>query len=302
MLISLYSQCINRGIPVFFTESYCTNIVDQTELSKNLMRLRQAIDKSSKVAVIHRENLRFYENFSKEFTTLINTNLDKCVVYAEGRDSSFPFPYQQHNNFCIELQQRNRDIKKINHDHKTKDLLVLVGRNDVNRINLVRHLESLGLLKNSFVSVNSPGDPFNCVYKLEEDHEDIQDDFYKWCQTPYLPHYSKSKLSVVMETIMVEESYQLSEAIYNPIITEHPFVVLGPVGYLDFLRSYGYETFGEWIDESYDKEQDIAKRISMIADVCENFIKSDSKKFYIESADLRKRNRERFLTTQPISL
>ena len=105
-----------------------------------------------------------------------------------------------------------------------------------------------------------------------------------------------------METIMVEESYQLSEAIYNPIITEHPFVVLGPVGYLDFLRSYGYETFGEWIDESYDKEQDIAKRISMIADVCENFIKSDSKKFYIESADLRKRNRERFLTTQPISL
>ena len=302
MLISMYSQCINRGIPVFFTESYCTNIVDQTELSKNLMRLRQAIDKSSKVAVIHRENLRFYDNFSKEFITLINGNLDKCVVYAEGKDNSFPFTYQQHNDFCMQLQHQNKDLGKINHDKKNKDLLVLVGKNDVNRLTLVKTLESIGLLRNSYTSVNSPGDPFNCVYKLEDDHADLHKDFYKWCQTPFVPHYENSKLSVVMETNMVDESYQLSEKIYKPIMTEHPFVVLGPVGYLDFLRSYGYETFGEWIDESYDKEQDVARRISMIANACDKFLKSDVNKFYIESAPVRSRNRERFFNTQPISL
>jgi len=299
---TLYSQCVDRGVPVFRTEAFCKNLIIEQELLANLTKLAQELNRASKIAIIHEENLRFYTNFDKRFIKLINRNIDKCMIFAEGKDETFPFPYQQHNSFCIDLQRRNKDIGKIEHDHKTKDLLVLVGRNDINRINLVKNLERLGLLNNSFVSVNSPGDPFNCVYKLEEDHEDIKDDFYKWCQTPYLPHYVKSKLSVVMETIMVEESYQLSEAIYKPIMTEHAFVVLGPVGYLDFLRSYGYETFGKWIDESYDKEQDVAKRISMIADVCENFLKSDVSKFYIESADLRARNRERFFNTQPISL
>lgn len=299
---TLISQCSDSGLPVFPTELFCNNLTDEQELLGNLVKLEQKLNSTSKVAIIHAENLRYYKNFDRRFIKLIKRNIDKCLIFAEGKDKTFPFPFRQHNTFCIDLQRRNKHIEKIDHDHKTKDLLVLVGRNDINRINLVKNLEGLGLLDNSFVSVNSPGDPFNCVYKLEEDHEDIQHDFYKWCKTPYPPHYAKSKLSVVMETIMVEESYQLSEAIYNPIITEHPFVVLGPVGYLDFLRSYGYETFGEWIDEGYDREQDVAKRISMIADACDNFIKSDVSKFYIESADLRERNRERFFNTQPISL
>jgi len=268
----------------------------------NLIELEQEFNRTSKVAIVHKENLRFYKNFDSRFIKLINSNIDKCVIFAEGKDETFPFPFRQHNSFCIDLQQRNKHIEKINHDHKTKDLLVLVGRNDINRINLVKNLERLGLLGNSFVSVNSPGQPYNCVYKLEEDHADIHKDFYKFCQTPFLPHYSKSKLSVVMETIMVEESYQLSEAIYNPIITEHPFVVLGPVGYLDFLRSHGYVTFDHWIDESYDKEQDINKRISMIANVCDDFLKIDTKKFYKDTEGVRARNREKFYSTKPIFL
>ena len=299
---SINSQCLDSGLPVFTTELFCHNLTDEQELLGNLIELEQEFNRTSKVAIVHEENLRFYKNFDSRFIKLINSNIDKCVIFAEGKDETFPFPFRQHNSFCIDLQQRNKHIEKINHDHKTKDLLVLVGRNDVNRINLVKNLERLGLLGNSFVSVNSPGQPYNCVYKLEEDHADIHKDFYKFCQTPFLPHYSKSKLSVVMETIMVEESYQLSEAIYNPIITEHPFVVLGPVGYLDFLRSHGYVTFDHWIDESYDKEQDINKRISMIANVCDDFLKIDTKKFYKDTEGVRARNREKFYSTKPIFL
>ena len=78
--------------------------------------------------------------------------------------------------------------------------------------------------------------------------------------------------------------------------------MLGPVGYLDYMRSQGYETFDNWIDESYDMEQDINKRISMIANVCEDFLKKDIRKFYEDTAGLRARNRETFFNTQPISL
>lgn len=299
---NIFTQCRDKGIPAYRTESFCGNLTNEQELLENLKELERELNKTSKIAIVHEENLRFYKNFDSRFIKLINGNIDKCVIFAEGKDESFPFPFRQHNTFCIDLQQRNKHIERVNHDHKTKDLLVLVGRDDINRINLVKNLEKLSLLDNSFVSVNSPGDPFNCVYKLEEDHEDIQKDFYNFCKSPFLPHYRKSKLSVVMETVMVEESYQLSEAIYKPIMTEHPFVVLGPVGYLDYMRSQGYETFNNSIDESYDMEQDINKRISMIANVCEDFLKKDIRKFYKDTAVLRARNRERFFSTKSISL
>ena len=299
---SMYSQCTNRGVPAFFTESFCVNLVSKEELERNLTRFEQEIRNRSKVAVIHRENLRFHTNFDRQFIDLVKNNMDRCTIFAEGKDKTFPFHFQQHNDFCMEIQQRNENLPKINHDSKNKDLLVLVGRNDVNRINLVRELENFQLLDNSYVSVNSPGDPFNCVYRLEEDHEHLDEDFYKWCQVPFIPHYAKSKLSVVMETNMVDKSYQLSEAIYKPIMTEHPFVVLAPVGYLEYLRSHGYETFSEWIDESYDLETDVNKRISKIAETCDNFLKGDVTEFYKATAKVRSRNRQRFFETKPISL
>ena len=74
MLITMYSQCINAGIPVYPTENYCTNLVNNAELSKNLQTLKQLIDKGLKVALIHNENLRFHEGEeinNKDFTMAI---------------------------------------------------------------------------------------------------------------------------------------------------------------------------------------------------------------------------------------
>lgn len=294
----MYSQCINAGIPVYPTENYCTNLVNNAELSKNLQTLKQLIDKGLKVALIHNENLRFHENFSTELLQLVNSNKDKFLVFAEGIDDSFPFSFKQHNDLCLRLQHQQKQLPRVDHTNKTKDLLVLVRRDDANRINLVKKLESLQLLDNSYVSVNAK----NCVYTLEDDHENYQKDSYRLSEIPYIPHYANSKLSVVMETNMVEKSYQLSEKIYKPIMTEHPFVVLGPPGYLKFLHSHGYETFGDWIDESYDNEQDISTRILLIANACNKFLKSDINNFYHESAIIRRRNREKFFNTIPISL
>ena len=301
MYKSLYSHCKDQGMLVYRTEDFCENIVGAKELSQNLALLQKDMQGSCKIAIIHYENLRFYQNFDGTFTSLLKNHAERFMVFAEGIDNTFPVKFIPHNEFCMQLQDLNTGLKRIDHNSKTKDFLVLVGRNDINRINLVKSLENLNLLNNSFVSVNAPGDPFHCVYNLEEDHEDLHKDFYTWCQKPFGPHYSKTKLSVVMETNVVEESYQLSEAIYKPLMTEHPFVVLGPVGYLDFLKSYGYETFNEWIDESYDKEQDVGRRISMIANACDKFLKSDVNKFYIESAPVRSRNREIFFNTRSIS-
>jgi hypothetical protein len=46
-----------------------------------------------------------------------------------------------------------------------------------------------------------------------------------------------------------------------------PFVIVGTQGSLKYLRSYGFQTFGDFWDESYDDETDDDLRIEKIARV-----------------------------------
>ena len=44
-----------------------------------------------------------------------------------------------------------------------------------------------------------------------------------------------------------------------------PFIILGTQGSLKYLRSYGFKTFGDHWDESYDNESDDIIRIEKIS-------------------------------------
>jgi hypothetical protein len=46
-----------------------------------------------------------------------------------------------------------------------------------------------------------------------------------------------------------------------------PFVVLQAPGSLSYLRSYGFKTFGDWWDESYDTIEDPQQRMKAIANI-----------------------------------
>lgn len=62
----------------------------------------------------------------------------------------------------------------------------------------------------------------------------------------------------------------LTEKIYQPILQYHPFIVAACPGMLAYMRKYGYQTFPELFDESYDQEQDLKKRTKMIVDNIEH--------------------------------
>jgi hypothetical protein len=57
----------------------------------------------------------------------------------------------------------------------------------------------------------------------------------------------------------------LTEKTFKPIALGMPFVIVGTQGSLRYLRSYGFKTFGDLWDESYDDEPDDSKRIEKIA-------------------------------------
>ena len=57
---------------------------------------------------------------------------------------------------------------------------------------------------------------------------------------------------------------QITEKTFKPLIIHKPFLVVGGVGTLKQLREWGFETFPELFDESYDEEEDMFKRMKMI--------------------------------------
>jgi hypothetical protein len=58
----------------------------------------------------------------------------------------------------------------------------------------------------------------------------------------------------------------LTEKTFKPIALGMPFVVVGTRGSLEYLRSYGFRTFGNIWDESYDSAEDDV-RITCIAEL-----------------------------------
>ena len=93
--------------------------------------------------------------------------------------------------------------------------------------------------------------------------------------------YQSQILEIVLETIFDTEAVSLTEKSLRPIATATPFVVAGAPGSLQYLRSYGFETFSPWINESYDHEPNAAKRLSMIVQEMSRLAALSSEQFRV---------------------
>ena len=75
---------------------------------------------------------------------------------------------------------------------------------------------------------------------------------------------------VVTETCYWQRKTHLTEKIFKPIVLRMPFLLLGCAHNLAYLRSYGFRTFGEYWDESYDKIEDPIKRMQSVTEILNN--------------------------------
>ena len=76
-----------------------------------------------------------------------------------------------------------------------------------------------------------------------------------------------SLLYHVTETAYFGSKLHLTEKTFKPMAMGMPFVLTSTAGSLEYLRSYGFKTFGHLWDESYDQETDDYKRLDMIAEL-----------------------------------
>ena len=58
----------------------------------------------------------------------------------------------------------------------------------------------------------------------------------------------------------------LFRSIFKPIVSKMPFILVGPAHNLKYLREYGFKTFDDWIDESYDDVEDPILRMKAVVE------------------------------------
>jgi hypothetical protein len=87
------------------------------------------------------------------------------------------------------------------------------------------------------------------------------------CWLDLFDESAESLLYLVTETVATGRRHHLTEKTFKPIALGMPFVIVGTQGSLRYLRSYGFRTFGDLWDESYDDEPDDSTRIEKIAQV-----------------------------------
>ena len=104
-------------------------------------------------------------------------------------------------------------------------------------------------------------------------------------------------LYLVTETVATGRRLHLTEKTFKPICLQMPFIIVGTRGSLEYLRSYGFQTFSSLWDESYDDEHDDVVRLEKIAQLLKELdalSQKEKQKLFQASDDIIQHNYNHF--------
>jgi hypothetical protein len=87
--------------------------------------------------------------------------------------------------------------------------------------------------------------------------------------------YRNIALDLVSETVFNYPYPCITEKTLRPIANQRMFVIMGAAGTLSVLRDWGFKTWSDIIDESYDNITDPCDRFKAIMHVIRNFCQLD---------------------------
>lgn len=111
--------------------------------------------------------------------------------------------------------------------------------------------------------------------------------------------YNNTEIEVVLETLFDDSRWHLTEKTLRPIACGQPFILAGPPGSLQYLRSYGFKTFDTLWNEDYDTIIDPMARLSAIVDLMKHLssLEPTHKKHLLEQARvIADHNRRQFFS------
>lgn len=154
------------------------------------------------------------------------------------------------------------------------------------RSNLLIELTKQNLLEHGYVSFNAPNPKLiqNSIYAYKyllptshkeniENNLDLLANRYILDSDSVDGTYSaklnvngmqKAFVNLVTETIFYENKVHLTEKAFKPVVAKMPFILLAGPGSLSYMKSYGFKTFGDFWDESYDEIISPEKRFNEV--------------------------------------
>ena len=109
--------------------------------------------------------------------------------------------------------------------------------------------------------------------------------------------YADCGIEIVLETLFDDDRWHLTEKTLRPIACGKPFLLAATPGSLQYLRNYGFETFADVIDETYDTIADGAARLDAIIQEMKRIsaLDADAKQvLYTKLHEIAQRNKQRF--------
>lgn len=111
--------------------------------------------------------------------------------------------------------------------------------------------------------------------------------------------YADCAFEIVLETLFDDHRLHLTEKTLRPIACGHPFILVAPPGSLEYLRSYGFQTFSGLIDESYDTIIDPVQRLHAVLVEMQKISRLDAKskqKLLLQAHAIAEKNKEIFFS------
>lgn len=109
----------------------------------------------------------------------------------------------------------------------------------------------------------------NFVFDGKDLHYNLAQDFNE-------EYHKNTFISVISETSVNKENIFFSEKTFKPIYACQPFILSANPGSLKKLKEFGFKSFDQWWDESYDDEilfsNRVEKMMSILQEIC---LKSD---------------------------
>lgn len=114
--------------------------------------------------------------------------------------------------------------------------------------------------------------------------------------------YDQCCFSVVAEStydkINIDYPPFVTEKIWKPVGMQHPFMVVGEPGTLQYLHDLGFETFENLWDESYDHNPDVNQRIAQVVNNLSQYTKAPLDKITLQKIQ---HNHNRFFNQELIN-
>jgi hypothetical protein len=260
-----------------------------------------------------RHNLRYYPNNIYDHAILLHSELNSSEVERYSKNGFIPVHYWSH---AVIAQDWFRYSKHIGQKKKVQQIFLIYNRawsgTREYRLGFADRLIGLGLVDCVMMRVSPVDSTIDKHYNLHEfesphwrPHNVIEDSF-PLCKAEShysadfdITDYESTNIEVVLETLFDDQRLHLTEKTLRPIAMGQPFILVGTHGSLKYLRDYGFKTFSDCWDESYDMITNGVDRMNKITNIMSDIVSmppDKQKEMLVQAQTIAEYNKQHFFS------